>query len=354
MAGMRIGYAIGQADTVKPLAQLKMPYNVSVFGVAAAIASLNDPKHIADERARNTEVRAFTVQGARGPGLQAGRLAGQLPLRRHRPPGEGVPRRVREAGRDGRPRLPAVREDATAASRSARWTRCRRRSTVFRTVLRPVTTTPAGDAEGEEASMLTRRRFVQTVGIGAAGATGPGSAPADARTASGRPSSRRSKRRRQPAHDLPLEQREPARARRKAVLDAVKAAFGRPARRPAATRAARGELIDAIAKKHGVKPENIVLGCGSTQILRIGDASVHRARTRRWSARFPTYEECAGYADMMGNPVRAGGARRRVQDRSRQARRRGEGRGTGLLLQPEQPDGDLRRRAGDARLPRAG
>ena len=39
-----------------------MPYNVSVFGIAAAIASLNDPKHIEDERARNTEVRAFTVK----------------------------------------------------------------------------------------------------------------------------------------------------------------------------------------------------------------------------------------------------------------------------------------------------
>ena len=62
MAGMRIGYAVGQKDSVAPLARLKMPYNVSVFGVAAAIASLNDPQHIADERARNTEVRAFTVK----------------------------------------------------------------------------------------------------------------------------------------------------------------------------------------------------------------------------------------------------------------------------------------------------
>jgi len=52
MAGMRIGYAIGMADSVKPLAKLKMPYNISVFGVAAAIASLNDPQHIDEERAR--------------------------------------------------------------------------------------------------------------------------------------------------------------------------------------------------------------------------------------------------------------------------------------------------------------
>ena len=62
MAGLRIGYAIGQAATIKPLAQLKMPYNVSVFGVAAALAALADPKHIEAERARNAEVRAFTVK----------------------------------------------------------------------------------------------------------------------------------------------------------------------------------------------------------------------------------------------------------------------------------------------------
>jgi histidinol-phosphate aminotransferase len=62
MAGMRIGYAIGEADTIKPLARLKMPYNISVFGIAAAMAALNDPKHIEQERARNTQVRTFTTK----------------------------------------------------------------------------------------------------------------------------------------------------------------------------------------------------------------------------------------------------------------------------------------------------
>jgi histidinol-phosphate aminotransferase len=70
MAGMRIGYAIGMADTLKPLAALKMPYNVSVFGIGAAIASLGDPQHIADERARNTEVRAFTVKALLDMGVK--------------------------------------------------------------------------------------------------------------------------------------------------------------------------------------------------------------------------------------------------------------------------------------------
>lgn len=62
MAGMRIGYAIGMADTIKQLARLKMPYNVSVLGVGAAIASLGDPQHIVEEQKRNTAVREFTMK----------------------------------------------------------------------------------------------------------------------------------------------------------------------------------------------------------------------------------------------------------------------------------------------------
>ena len=83
MAGMRIGYAIGMAETMKPLATLRMPYNVSVFGVAAAMASLGDPAHIAAERARNTDVRAFTVKalvemGARPAESQANFLFAEI------------------------------------------------------------------------------------------------------------------------------------------------------------------------------------------------------------------------------------------------------------------------------------
>jgi histidinol-phosphate aminotransferase len=70
MAGMRIGYAVGMPETVKALAKLKMPYNVSVFGAAAAIASLGDPAHIEQERARNTAVRAFTVKALQDMGAK--------------------------------------------------------------------------------------------------------------------------------------------------------------------------------------------------------------------------------------------------------------------------------------------
>jgi histidinol-phosphate aminotransferase len=62
MAGVRIGYAIGDAATVKKMAAYKMPYNVNTFGVAAAVASLKDPQHIKEEAARNKAVRDFTVK----------------------------------------------------------------------------------------------------------------------------------------------------------------------------------------------------------------------------------------------------------------------------------------------------
>jgi histidinol-phosphate aminotransferase len=70
MAGMRIGYAVGTADSLKKLAALKMPYNVSVFGIAAAMASLGDPQHIEEESRRNTEVRAFTVKALQEMGAK--------------------------------------------------------------------------------------------------------------------------------------------------------------------------------------------------------------------------------------------------------------------------------------------
>jgi histidinol-phosphate aminotransferase len=60
MSGMREGYAIGRKETMKPLEKLKMPYNISVFGIVAAMAALNDARHIDAERERNTKVRTFT------------------------------------------------------------------------------------------------------------------------------------------------------------------------------------------------------------------------------------------------------------------------------------------------------
>jgi histidinol-phosphate aminotransferase len=62
MAGVRIGYAVGDAATIRKMSAWRIPYNVNTFGVAAAVASLKDPAHIKDESARNKAVRDFTIK----------------------------------------------------------------------------------------------------------------------------------------------------------------------------------------------------------------------------------------------------------------------------------------------------
>ena len=86
----------------------------------------------------------------------------------------------------------------------------------------------------------------------------------------------------------------------RAVLDAVRRGFGELGRYQFATAAEVGELI---AQKHGVKPENVLIGSGSTQILR-STTHIFCSKTAPLIAPMPAYEECAGYAALMGYPVR--------------------------------------------------
>src|SRR5687768_2512233 len=51
------------------------------------------------------------------------------------------------------------------------------------------------------------------------------------------------------------------------VIEAIRAAFGADGSRPGRYSGAGRDLMDVLATKHGVKRENLVLGCGSTQIL---------------------------------------------------------------------------------------
>ncbi|HUE84650.1 MAG TPA: histidinol-phosphate transaminase [Vicinamibacterales bacterium] len=86
------------------------------------------------------------------------------------------------------------------------------------------------------------------------------------------------------------------------VLDAMTAAFGPDGSRPGRYSPSSRDLTDALAAKHKVKPENIVLGCGSTQILRTV-THVFTAKDKPLVATIPTYEECADYANLMGHPI---------------------------------------------------
>ncbi len=62
MAGLRIGYAIGQPQTIRRLSRHKLNYNVNVLGVAAASKAFSDLAHLASEKDRNSEVKKFTTE----------------------------------------------------------------------------------------------------------------------------------------------------------------------------------------------------------------------------------------------------------------------------------------------------
>src|ERR1051325_2759762 len=64
-----------------------------------------------------------------------------------------------------------------------------------------------------------------------------------------------------------------------------------------------GELTEAIAGHFKVKSENVLVSEGSTEILRAA-TQVFTAKTNPLVGTIPTYEECAGYAELIGNPVK--------------------------------------------------
>lgn len=60
MAGLRAGYAVGQPDTLKKMSAWLLGSNVNQLALAAAMVTVVDKAHIADEVQKNAEARAFT------------------------------------------------------------------------------------------------------------------------------------------------------------------------------------------------------------------------------------------------------------------------------------------------------
>ena len=149
MAGMRVGYAIGRAETIKPLEKLKMPYNISVFAIAAAIAALSDAKHIEQERDRNTKVRAFTIKALDELGCKSAVSHGNFlfvdvgrPAKQFR---EACAKQGVVVGRD----FPPFEKTHVRISIGT-MDEMQKAAAVFRSVLRPVSTSDG--ARSEEAS----------------------------------------------------------------------------------------------------------------------------------------------------------------------------------------------------------
>jgi len=70
LAGMRVGYAVGQRETLRTVSQQLDALRISRLSTAAALAALADPDHIADQQRLNREAREFTVRAMREAGFE--------------------------------------------------------------------------------------------------------------------------------------------------------------------------------------------------------------------------------------------------------------------------------------------
>ena len=71
MAGLRVGYALGQPALLDRLGAWSTPMSVNTIGLHAATAALEVPGFEAGERTRNAEARAFTLQRLQALGIHA-------------------------------------------------------------------------------------------------------------------------------------------------------------------------------------------------------------------------------------------------------------------------------------------
>ena len=71
MAGLRLGYGIGQPETLKAISSTWNLGSINTLTAAAGIASMKDTEHIAEEVAENARVRSFTLQAFKDMGYAA-------------------------------------------------------------------------------------------------------------------------------------------------------------------------------------------------------------------------------------------------------------------------------------------
>jgi histidinol-phosphate aminotransferase len=140
---------------------------------------------------------------------------------------------------------------------------------------------------------LSRRAFVQTLGAGAAGAWIGSRGREGSIFSLGQPVSAAERMIILSSNENPL-------GPGQAVLNAVKGSYGQAGRYPFAT---ANDLAKAVAERQKVKLENVLLGTGSTQILRTC-TEVFTSKDRALATALPAYEECSQYAELIGSPVK--------------------------------------------------
>ena len=70
MAGLRLGYVLGQPEKLRQMRNLQFGMGTNVLALKAAVATLGDPERLAKESRRNTEVRQFTMDWFRQNGFE--------------------------------------------------------------------------------------------------------------------------------------------------------------------------------------------------------------------------------------------------------------------------------------------
>ena len=135
----------------------------------------------------------------------------------------------------------------------------------------------------------------------------------------------------------------------KAALDAIVRKFPEAGRYPFNSTPADSALVAAIATKFGTKPENVVLGAGSQEILKTA-VRAFTSPSRGLVTAAPSFENCPQMAARAGSSGHGDQGRRRAPPRPQRHGRRREGRRPGVPQQPEQPDGDGARQQGGRRF----
>jgi histidinol-phosphate aminotransferase len=98
MAGLRVGYGVGDREVIKALASYRMPYAINLPAIAAATVALGNTAHIDQERARNTSVRSFTMKAFEQMGFKATDSQTNFIFVNINRPAETFRNAVREAG----------------------------------------------------------------------------------------------------------------------------------------------------------------------------------------------------------------------------------------------------------------
>jgi len=143
---------------------------------------------------------------------------------------------------------------------------------------------------------VSRRHFVSALGLGGAGLLSPpllGGRGHEARLASWLSADGA------PAGLIRLDSNENPNGPGAKAFEAIRAMFGEANRYPDDPERV---LVAAIAREHGVAEENVILGCGSSEILRMCVERYVNTAQHLVTA-VPTFELVANFAKTMGRPV---------------------------------------------------